>query len=448
MLNIYNKFRTLILLAIAVGFSSIPANSLFSGWDKLNTSGSVPHLKNHTAVYISQGNYMIVFGGRTLTGISGELWKLDLTNNQWSQLLPAGITPLPRYTQNAYYDSLTGEMIIWAGQGTELYNDVWAYNISANSWHLLWPDGNVSGAPLKRYGTASVFEPVKRRFTTFAGFTTSGRFDDTWSFNVDSMQWTDRTNTIHPPKRCLHSAVFAENLNRFVIYGGQDTGPLDDIWQCDLSNFTWINITPVLKPPARFWNSAVYSGNGLIIFGGLGSNPLGDMWKFTFSSNSWEPVDQGLSTPAPRWGHTAVYIPQQDRMVIFGGEGDSSYSDTWQFSNLSVIGIEPASEQIPVEYTLKQNYPNPFNPETIIEFNIKPVTLQDKQNVKLVVYDVLGKEVKLLFNGLLGAGEYSIKFTASDLPGGVYFYRLIVNNRKSNSPQSGYTETKKMILVK
>jgi hypothetical protein len=123
-----------------------------------------------------------------------ELWSLNLVNNQWTKLNPSGNLPSARFTHNAYYDSLFNRMIIWSGQGTELYNDVWAYNISSNSWTLLWPDGNIAGVPLKRYGTASVFDPLTRMIYTHAGFTTSGRFEDTWTFQTDSMKWTERTN--------------------------------------------------------------------------------------------------------------------------------------------------------------------------------------------------------------------------------------------------------------
>ena len=57
-------------------------------------------------------------------------------------------------------------------------------------------------------------------------------------------------------------------------------------------------------------------------------------------------------------------------MIIFGGEGDSLYTDTWQYNNVSVIGIEPISNTVPDEFKLEQNYPNPFNPSTKIKFGI------------------------------------------------------------------------------
>jgi hypothetical protein len=98
------------------------------------------------------------------------------------------------------------------------------------------------------------------------------------------------------------------------------------------------------------------------------------------------------------------------------------------------IGIKRISNEVPETYVLSQNYPNPFNPETIINFQ-----LPKSGNVKLIVYDILGKEVATLVDQHLNSGSYDIEWNASHLSSGVYFYRLIT---------SDFSETKKMILMK
>ncbi len=436
-------FAVLIFAAIISGsFSEIFGQS----WSKLNTTGAVPELKNHTAVYDPAGNRMLVFGGRKADGnISSELWSLNLANNTWSQLNPSGQVPPARFTHNAYYDSAGARMIIWSGQGVSaaVFNDVWAYNFGSNSWQQLWADGNISGVPLKRYGAASVFNPADRTFTTFAGFTTSGRFEDTWTFQVDNLVWNDRTNNPHPPKRCLHSSVLANESGKFIIYAGQDTGPLDDIWSCNLSNFQWTNITPAVKPGARFFNSIIYTGNGnIIIFGGLGTVPFGDMWKFSLASNLWESVNQGTGSPSARWGHSGIYVKQQDRMIIFGGEGDSNYSHTWQFTNASSIGINQIHGIVPQKFSLEQNYPNPFNPSTKIRFQIpllRGVDAEGGRGVSLIIYDMLGREITRLVNEQLAPGNYTVDFDGSNLSSGIYYYVMKTEN---------FSDSKKMILIK
>lgn len=417
----------------------IAGTATYSQWSKINTAGDVPHIKNAGAIYDPFGNRMIVYGGRNAAGEpSGMIWSLNLLNNTWVQIIPTGgPNPPARYTPNLHYYQNANGMIMWSGQGVSsaVYNDVWKFSFATNSWSQLWPDGNTSGVPLRRYGTASVFEPVSGMITTFAGFTSNGRFDDTWTFDAVNILWQDRTSSVHPPKRCLHSAVYANDLGRFIIYGGQDTGPLDDIWQCTLSNYQWANITPAIKPPARFWNTMIYyPGGNIIIFGGLGTSARNDMWKYRMSVNSWEYINPGSSVPEARWGHTAIYISSQDRMIIFGGEGDSLYKDTWQYNNVSAIGIEPISNVIPDEYSLEQNYPNPFNPVTNIGFRIA-----DFEFVKLSIYDALGNEIEDIINRKLSPGIYNIQWNAGSLPSGVYFYKISAGN---------FEQSKKMILLK
>jgi hypothetical protein len=98
------------------------------------------------------------------------------------------------------------------------------------------------------------------------------------------------------------------------------------------------------------------------------------------------------------------------------------------------IGIEPISGTLPDRFSLDQNYPNPFNPVTNIKFAVPKAG-----NVKLVVFDITGREVTELVNWELDAGRYNYDFNASHLSSGVYFYRI---------QAEGFTDVKKMILVK
>lgn len=96
--------------------------------------------------------------------------------------------------------------------------------------------------------------------------------------------------------------------------------------------------------------------------------------------------------------------------------------------------LEKIAGSIPNEYSLDQNYPNPFNPTTKITYSIKEEGL-----VTLKVYNVLGKEVATLVNENKPEGNYEVEFNASQLPSGMYIYKI----------QSGsFTDVKKMILTK
>ncbi|MBN1302162.1 MAG: T9SS type A sorting domain-containing protein [Melioribacteraceae bacterium] len=112
-------------------------------------------------------------------------------------------------------------------------------------------------------------------------------------------------------------------------------------------------------------------------------------------------------------------------------------------NNFSNDGIVTADEiNLPEKYNLAQNYPNPFNPATTIEYTIKTVeTAQDPslQLIKLIVYDILGREVATLVNQYQNAGSYKIKFDASDYPSGMYIYTLSAGAFKAS---------RKMLIIK
>jgi len=92
------------------------------------------------------------------------------------------------------------------------------------------------------------------------------------------------------------------------------------------------------------------------------------------------------------------------------------------------------SEQIVKEYKLYQNYPNPFNPITTISYS-----LAAPSKTIIEVFDVLGKRIKVLVNEMQSAGWHSVEFNASNLPSGIYFYKLTSGR---------YAETKKLVLCK
>lgn len=100
-----------------------------------------------------------------------------------------------------------------------------------------------------------------------------------------------------------------------------------------------------------------------------------------------------------------------------------------------ISSVEEAGGVAPETFALEQNYPNPFNPSTTIDY-----TVNNQQPVTLSVFNLLGQEVaRLVDNEIKTAGKHTVSFNASQLPSGVYFYKLTAN---------GSTLTKKMLLMK
>jgi len=98
------------------------------------------------------------------------------------------------------------------------------------------------------------------------------------------------------------------------------------------------------------------------------------------------------------------------------------------------VSVEYLKSGIPKEYSLNQNYPNPFNPSTKIRFD-----LPNQEQIIIDVFNQIGEKVATILNSNLSAGYYEVEFDASNLPSGLYFYRILSGD---------FTQTKKMILIK
>lgn len=116
--------------------------------------------------------------------------------------------------------------------------------------------------------------------------------------------------------------------------------------------------------------------------------------------------------------------------------GDTGNLKAWcmiiRYDNL--LGVSGNSNQTPTEYSLSQNYPNPFNPSTTIDF-----TLPKSEDVKLKVYDALGREVYTLISSRYERGNHKVQFDMAGFSSGIYFYKLEAGD---------FSATRKMMLIK
>jgi hypothetical protein len=185
--------------------------------------------------------------------------------------------------------------------------------------------------------------------------------------------------------------------------------------------------------------------------GSINSTPFSLIWfkSLTASNYSIELALDSLMTSLIFYDTTltdSMYVisdgfgigPIFWRVNARNNTGTSPWSAIWRFS-IQFNSINPVGNQIPTELALYQNYPNPFNPATKIKFDIPSSVKSEKSDVKLIIYDALGREITTLVNEQLNSGTYEVEWDASNSPSGVYFYKLEV---------SDYTETKKMLMVK
>ena len=259
---------------------------------------------------------------------------------------------------------------------------------------------------------------------------------------------------------------------------GSGTNGINTGWNCNLANSQWT---------ISFWVSnlaEVLTGNPVYLWGDAGSTTFrcfyagfalpnnaivrGPMPDLIFAcpmpgSYTFHLVYNGTTLSVYRNGvfltseNTSINMPTGSGFRVAGYTGGAyslntggkmdefrlynralsaaEIAATWNIELTDcILGINPVTHGIPRLYSLAQNYPNPFNPSTRISYEIPKSGI-----VKLVVTDVLGREVTTLVNEFKQAGSYSLEFNASNYASGVYFYTI-----KSGD----FTNTKKMVLIK
>ncbi len=301
-------------------------------WRQLQPgSDSPPPRRDHSLV--SDGQRLFLFGGRAGEPLA-DLWSYDGVGATWTEVVAAGAPPA-RFGHNAIWDVPRGRLVVFGGQaGGTFFNDVWAFDPASGQWSQLSPAG---ASPSARYGAGAALDPAGRLLVTH-GFTTAGRFDDTWALALDSDSWTDlATQRPRPVERCLMRAAWDAGAGQLLMFGGQTTGTpfLGDLWA--LGDGAWREIAAQPKPSPRNFYAMAFDEEGrrLILFGGnTADGPLNDLWFFDTTTERWsQPSPQGEGPPPARAGHDAAWLPGSHRLIVFGGqttEGDSN--ELWELN--------------------------------------------------------------------------------------------------------------------
>lgn len=155
---------------------------------------------------------------------------------------------------------------------------------------------------------------------------------------------------------------------------------------------------------------------------------IADGWdaiiKTTNAGENWFELNSPVST-------TDIFFTSAETGYVVGLSGMIAKTTTG-----GIVSIAN-NETVIKSFSLYQNYPNPFNPSTKIKFELSQ--LADNSLVKIIVYDMLGKEIETLMERNLSAGIHEVNWDASIYAGGIYFYSIVTES---------FIETKKMILIK
>ncbi len=229
------------------------------------------------------------------------------------------------------------ERIDWLTRQGQLENmkarDEWAYDVGANRlepWTV---------APAVIYQQV-VYDSQAQELISFGSVNTR-------VYSTATKTWEKRNPAEEPPTfNAYYALAYDSQSDRTIVHGGDQED--DETWAYDYEANTWTEMTPAVSPEGRWGHAMAYDAESdrIIMWGAseVGEIPMSEeekatIWAYDYDTNSWEAIES-TGGPSFRGGHTMVYHPGTDRIILFGGhsQGDVYYSDeTWAYDYNSNI---------------------------------------------------------------------------------------------------------------
>ncbi len=326
-----------------------------------------------------------------VAGDSGAIFKTSDGGSSWTDQ-----TNYSRYNINSIYFTNQYSGIAAGGNPENERAFIYKTDDGGNSWYEV-------------YDSLSLGVLNSVDFYNESGGIAVGKNGNVlYSYDAGESWWTDNISPVN-----LYSVSFRNNVNGLIsgangiIYKTTDGG---NSWNTIVSGY-FIKLNSIKYGDHNFAAAAGEKGTVLYSYNG---------------GYNWSPEIRITYNDL-----NALDIINGNKATAFGEYGSVIYS----VMNNSLLISEISGSKSSDDHKLSQNFPNPFNPVTHLKFEIS-----DPEFVAVKIYDITGREIKVMLNEYKPAGRYEIYFDGSDLAGGVYFYSLYLNNKR--------TETRRMVLLK
>ncbi len=429
------------IMTMSSGYNPPVSPYVVSGvWN--NLPGSPMAVSRTCCVYVEVGGtpYLYQFGGGNSTTEMRRVARLNLNTNVWQN----NYSTMPHQMSSATAIAMNGDSVVYVFGGNNspgVLGRTLRYNIYANSWQTMTDmPTKITDALVVKYDNTRIIVVGGGDGYFGASALTTNKVQ---VYNTSSNSYSTSTN--YPiPCAMLGGGIYRDTI---IAVGGYTTGGnatancYKGVINPATLSITWSSMASY--PGGSITRMASYvavknTGVGIMCTGGAigGSVPTSATHFWNFCTQQWMPGLPGNSLARSNYkasgkGGSVIYTASGYTNT---GVGNSEYIS---FSSIegpcqNMVGIN--NNSVPSKFELKQNYPNPFNPETKISFSVPTGGL-----VKIVVRDIMGREVNELTNKLYTPGNYSINFSGDNLTSGVYFYTITTGSFK---------DTKKMLLVK
>ncbi|HEY9187445.1 MAG TPA: FlgD immunoglobulin-like domain containing protein [Ignavibacteria bacterium] len=290
----------------------------------------------------------------------------------------------------------------------------------------------------------------------------NGQFETTEEFEPYKAYYFDNRNNLsylRIPYSFIESIFTSKNYNEIVgldIYLYSENNEIEGkltVGINDINDDT--ELKTFRKPIQLFKGNDIFliknddpNNHYAILFKSISNDIV--KWDFIIKTNTKENKSLTITNVSKISNNFCVYLKNNDNNILSDLRKDSTYTfkPFKENNSFSIIICTPdklkdlqASISIPEKFELLQNYPNPFNPSTNI-----PIRIPVLSKISLKIYDILGKEITTIYNGLLEKGYYVFEWNGKDKNGnlvttGLYFVKL-------NSPDNNINFIRKIILLR
>lgn len=342
-------------------------------WTKLNPTGPAPLARTgHNALYDSNSDRMMIFGGLNGTQTLSDTWILTSANGigapGWIELKTQGTAPSLAYA-GAMYSQSTDQMFVFGGTSADnKFNDQ-SHAFTLTNANGLNKGGKwFLGGPPVRHGQSAFYDSVTNGYFVFAGaHSTNLVFNDYWEasdvIGATNLKWTVLKSSGHVPSaRYGQTGLYDSGSNRFMVFGGSTGKCQNDYYVLENANttggnLTWLSLSPTgVAPSARVLQSSAYSAsnNTIMLFGGFdcSNTYYNDVWLLSNANDvggtpNWTQVTPAGSSPSAREAASVIYDPTTNALVIYGGDaGKTTFGDIWILSNANGSGGTPTWTQL------------------------------------------------------------------------------------------------------
>jgi len=372
----------------------------------------IPHAVLNGKIYVP--------GGFTGGGVGTNIVEVyDPAANFW-----ATIPALPIAMHHLAFAAANGKLYVlggYAGNSFSPSRRVFEFDFAGNAWSEKTPMPSARGA-----GVAAEFDG---KIFVIGGVNSSGAVVGTNQMYDPAMDnWT--TLASMPTPREHLAAATIDSL--IYVAGGRDFSQGGNTAKLEAYSPTsnkWYTLANM--PTARGGLAASALHGKLYVFGGEFPGVFSEAEEYDPATNSWRQV---TSMPTPRHGMGAAAIA--DTIFIIGGGPVAGFGVSEVNSGFTISAPTRVDEEsdVPRGYKLFQNYPNPFNAGTMIRFEVPRPSA-----VTLKIFDVSGREVATLWEGKVASGNHHVRWDATAMSGGLYFYQLRANH---------FVHAKKLVLLK